>query len=230
MSTWMFCIFVNMLLCLAAAAQQETVKVIACSLVKTPYDITFSSPGQSYTSCTGDANAFGNFSSFSAHCNTTTNPPRETAVTRHIYTYYTVVESETTAYLVSCSRKFRWDRCPTLVPGETYTLLTKSHKVELAGKDTNKPLKLELIQAVMLNKPQTSREQSNPISAQLEITSSPAGAEISVDGNFVGDTPSELAVAAGVHTITISKRGYKPWERKLTVSSGKVTVAAELEQ
>ncbi len=72
--------------------------------------------------------------------------------------------------------------------------------------------------------------QSNPTNAQLEITSNPAGAEISVDGNFVGDTPSELAVAAGVHTITISKHAYKPWERKLTVSSGKVTVAAELEQ
>jgi hypothetical protein len=72
--------------------------------------------------------------------------------------------------------------------------------------------------------------QSTLSNAQLEITSNPAGGEISVDGNFVGDTPSELAVAAGVHTITISKHGYKPWERKLTVSSGKVTVAAELEQ
>lgn len=72
--------------------------------------------------------------------------------------------------------------------------------------------------------------QSTPTNAQLQITSNPAGGEISVDGNFVGNTPSELAVAAGVHTITISKNGYKPWERKLTVSSGKVSVAAELEQ
>ena len=72
--------------------------------------------------------------------------------------------------------------------------------------------------------------QTAVTNAQLEITSNPSGAEISVDGNFVGDTPSELAVAAGVHTISISKRGYKPWERTLTVSSGKVTVAAELEQ
>lgn len=72
--------------------------------------------------------------------------------------------------------------------------------------------------------------QSNTTGAQLEITSNPSRAEISVDGNFVGDTPSELAVAAGVHTITISKHGYKQWERKLTISSGKVTVAAELEQ
>jgi hypothetical protein len=72
--------------------------------------------------------------------------------------------------------------------------------------------------------------QSTPTNARLEITSNPSGGEISVDGNFVGDTPSELAVAAGVHTIVISKHGYKPWERKLTVSSGKVTVSAELER
>lgn len=72
--------------------------------------------------------------------------------------------------------------------------------------------------------------QSNPASARLEITSNPSGGEISVDGNFVGDTPSEVSVAAGVHTISISKHGYKSWERKLTVSSGKVSVAAELEQ
>jgi len=72
--------------------------------------------------------------------------------------------------------------------------------------------------------------QSTPTNARLEITSNPAGAEISVDGNFVGDTPSELAVATGIHTITISKHGYKPWDRKLTVSGGKVTVAAELER
>jgi hypothetical protein len=73
-------------------------------------------------------------------------------------------------------------------------------------------------------------QQSTPTNAQLEITSNPSGGEISVDGNFVGDTPSEFAVAAGVHTIAISKHGYKPWERNLTVSGGKVSVAAELEQ
>jgi PEGA domain len=72
--------------------------------------------------------------------------------------------------------------------------------------------------------------QGSPINAQLEITSNPAGAEISVDGNFVGDTPSELAIASGIHTIAIAKHGYKHWERKLTVSGGKVTVLADLER
>jgi len=74
-------------------------------------------------------------------------------------------------------------------------------------------------------------ESTRPVpQATLEITSNPAEADISIDGNFVGDTPSEFAVATGVHTITISKDGYKPWVRKLTVSNGKVTVAAKLEQ
>jgi len=53
----------------------------------------------------------------------------------------------------------------------------------------------------------TVSPQTNSSSAQLEITSTPTGAEISVDGNFVGDSPLEFTVAAGVHTITISKLG-----------------------
>ena len=114
------------------------------------------------------------------------------------------------------------------------------------GKDTTIPKGTEITAYVNGNMPldpvkftpvassfaasSTVPSQSTATNAELEITSNPAGAEIAVDGNFVGDTPSELSVAAGVHTITISKHGYKPWERKLTVSSGKVTVAAELEQ
>ena len=54
----------------------------------------------------------------------------------------------------------------------------------------------------------------------------PAGAEIAVDGNFVGDTPRELAVAAGVLTITISKHGYKPWGRKLKEGHGSCRTGA----
>jgi hypothetical protein len=72
--------------------------------------------------------------------------------------------------------------------------------------------------------------QTNPANAQLDIVSNPAGAEISVDGNFVGDTPSNLTIPAGVHTISITKHGFKPWERKLTVSGGKINVTADLEQ
>ena len=67
-----------------------------------------------------------------------------------------------------------------------------------------------------------------PAITRLQITSNPSGAEVSVDGNFVGSTPSEIDIARGSHTITVSKRGCRTWERTLVVSAGKVTVAATL--
>jgi hypothetical protein len=65
--------------------------------------------------------------------------------------------------------------------------------------------------------------------AELEIASTPAGAELQLDGSFVGSTPSSIGVAAGDHTIAMNKNGYKPWERKIKVNGGKISVAAELE-
>ena len=66
-------------------------------------------------------------------------------------------------------------------------------------------------------------------SAQLEVTSIPSGADVELDGDFVGNSPSTIGVSPGDHTIGVKKNGYKPWERKIKVSSGSVRVFAELE-
>lgn len=68
-----------------------------------------------------------------------------------------------------------------------------------------------------------------PTQAMLEIASTPAGAEIEVDGTFVGNAPSSIGVAAGEHTIKVTKTGYAPWEKKIKTSSGNVKLAAELQ-
>ena len=65
--------------------------------------------------------------------------------------------------------------------------------------------------------------------AGIEITSVPAGADVELDGNFIGNTPSSIGISPGEHTISVKKKGYKTWERKIKVSSGKVNVFAELE-
>jgi len=65
--------------------------------------------------------------------------------------------------------------------------------------------------------------------AGIEITSVPAGADVELDGNFIGNTPSSIGVSPGDHTIGVKKKGYKTWERKIKVSSGRVNVSAELE-
>jgi hypothetical protein len=65
--------------------------------------------------------------------------------------------------------------------------------------------------------------------AQLQVTSTPDAADIEIDGGFVGDTPSTVGVASGQHQLSVKKAGFKPWERKITVSSGQVNVNATLE-
>lgn len=64
----------------------------------------------------------------------------------------------------------------------------------------------------------------------IVIKSTPDGADITVDGKFVGSTPSTLKLAIGEHTITIEKSGFKLWTRAMTVSTaGSVNIDATLD-
>jgi hypothetical protein len=65
--------------------------------------------------------------------------------------------------------------------------------------------------------------------AEVSVTSNPPGADIELDGAFVGNTPSTIGVSVGDHTIDVQKSGYATWERKIKISSGKVDIAADLE-
>ena len=65
---------------------------------------------------------------------------------------------------------------------------------------------------------------------KVTVTSVPAGADIEVDGNFVGNTPSTINLPAGDHTVNVSKNGFKTWERKMKSHGGNVNLNAELEQ
>jgi hypothetical protein len=66
--------------------------------------------------------------------------------------------------------------------------------------------------------------------ATLELSSDPTGADIYVDGGFVGKTPSSITVSPGEHTITMSRQNFRTWQRKLQVSEGKRRIAGYLEQ
>jgi hypothetical protein len=66
---------------------------------------------------------------------------------------------------------------------------------------------------------------------KLSVGSVPDGADIEVDGGFVGNTPSDVQVTEGEHTVSVKKTGFKDWERKLKVSGGSsVHLNAELEK
>lgn len=69
---------------------------------------------------------------------------------------------------------------------------------------------------------------ANLQTAKLDISSSPQGADVELDGSFVGNTPSTIGVPSGSHTLRIIMSGYAPWERTIKTSSGIVTISAAL--
>lgn len=67
--------------------------------------------------------------------------------------------------------------------------------------------------------------------ASVTVKSTPEGAEITVDGKFVGNTPSALRLQPGDHVISVAKAGFTEWKRAMTLSQGSsITVDASLEK
>jgi hypothetical protein len=76
----------------------------------------------------------------------------------------------------------------------------------------------------------TESEAPKPI--VLRFTSIPRDAEVQIDGEYWGSTPTAdlTRLPAGPHTIVVKKLGYLPWERKVTLAPGDDrTISAELQ-
>lgn len=55
---------------------------------------------------------------------------------------------------------------------------------------------------------------------QLTITSEPGGAEIEIDSEFIGNTPTTVTTKPGSVVVKVKKAGFQPWERTLKLTSG----------
>jgi len=66
----------------------------------------------------------------------------------------------------------------------------------------------------------------------VEIFSQPIGADIMLDGNFVGNTPSILKIRPGTHYLNLLLPGFKPWDQPLSLEAGGklTTIRATLEK
>ena len=64
---------------------------------------------------------------------------------------------------------------------------------------------------------------------QIAVSSTPDGADIEIDGGFVGNTPSSIETTPGDHLVLIHKKGFKDWERKVKVSGGSISLRADLD-
>lgn len=77
--------------------------------------------------------------------------------------------------------------------------------------------------------PSEAQSQADSGTSKVMVSSEPSGADIFVDSNFMGNTPSLLQLPAGSHTIRIESKGEKPWSREVNLTGGsKITIQASL--
>ena len=78
--------------------------------------------------------------------------------------------------------------------------------------------------------PATVQASSAPAEApRVSIESTPPGADIEIDGAFVGNTPSTVTLNAGSHDISIKKDGFLGWTKKLNITGGSIHLNATLD-
>jgi len=155
-----------------------------------------------------------------------------------------VIEGADTIYVTSEHIKWRWSKGAHVavngsvkyyVDGRKLHLLdddNKEHTAEIIKEIKKSPQAADAAGASPPNSPQiaTAPAPTVPVTpASVEIESTPSGAEIEIDGAFVGNTPSTVPVTPGSHEITVQKKGFADWTRKLSVTGGNVHLSADLE-
>jgi cytoskeletal protein RodZ len=119
---------------------------------------------------------------------------------------------------------------PTVIdkldPGDHNVVITKS-----GYKSEKKPVTLEAGKSKLLALVLT-KAVAAPATATIEITSTPVGADVTVDGQPVtGVTPTTASVAPGAHVVLVRKQGFQPSEANVNLRAGeKYSFAPELQQ
>jgi PEGA domain-containing protein len=79
---------------------------------------------------------------------------------------------------------------------------------------------------------ESQNKTEEPKAIVVRFTSTPSDAEVNIDGEYWGSTPTAdlTRLPAGSHTIVVKKAGYQLWERKITLTPGENRIiTAELE-
>lgn len=90
-------------------------------------------------------------------------------------------------------------------------------------------------QAAISSTPAAPRETDDSASSRdtieaalVDVSSTPAGADVDVDGRLFGRTPSTIILSPRSHEIVIKKSGFIVWRKKFKLSSGHINVNVEL--
>jgi PEGA domain len=189
------------------------------------------------------------------NCTTTSYPATESTYTLYKRVNYTIVKSERALFLLSCTQQGLFSRCTAPIVGTKYSLNldTSSRKssiwkhlsagegllggasgttANLRSEGEKKEITLDLLNSVSLTAVEhTDHNSESPSSAQptakVHFTSTPSGGEIFVDNRFYGNTPSDVTLPVGAHTVRVTVGG-KEWSRSIEITGGEITVHAQI--
>ncbi len=185
-----------------------------------------------------------NLMDFSAYCHHS-----RSAIVRHTMV---VQDSTGKSSTVSCTVDSVWSKCAALPEGVTFSAQWAKHGLAISypnakGREVKQLYALvpaadvsSSAASLQPNAPVadltngadvTAFSEASPDTVKCNFTSTPAGAEITLDGSYVGNAPSTIAVGSGRHLVVMAMPGFAKWKRELLVSLGSdVNVSATLEK
>ena len=190
---------------------------------------------------------------FDAYCHNS----KSTQVTNTLL----VQEENGQPFRVACTIESKWSRCVPLPKGESFDAKKEKHGITVYYVDSAGKVRSQLYTVVagaakavppagaVADGESSSRSESSPsenatpvpaparaagsaqVAVKCSFSSTPAGAEVTVDGRYVGSTPSVLSLATGTHAVVVTLSGFAEWKRQLEVSPGsELTVNAVLQK
>ena len=169
-----------------------------------------------------------------------------------------VQEGNQPPFRISCAVDTKWSRCVPLPKGASYDAKREKRGLLVYYADDNGKVRKQLYTLITPEAGGTApgaAPNAAPVSAapnsgaagsrgqatapaagtsesvKCNFRSTPSGAEITVDGQYVGSTPSEVSLSTGKHVVVISTLGFGQWKRELTVLPDlELTVNAVLEK
>lgn len=152
-----------------------------------------------------------------------------------------VIDGGDTIYVTSEHLRWRWSKSAQVTVNGEIKYYVEGRKLHVLDEG-NKEHTIEIIKEIrkttdglrVANQgaegggPETRTDRAQLASVPLTIESTPPGADIEIDGGFVGNTPSTVTVTPGPHEVSVKKKGFTDWSRKLNVTGGSIHLSAEL--
>jgi hypothetical protein len=70
------------------------------------------------------------------------------------------------------------------------------------------------------SKPEPNNQRDDCAEVSFQVTSEPQGADIFIDGEFKGATPSQLKALLGSHVLKVERPGFTVWQRTIVLEAG----------